>query len=275
MPASATARVDLRAHFGLQSLPLTREIPIDRRMALPTHEAAIDALRATVEDRMSAALVAPAGTGKSVVLRALAEALPDARYRVHYLHVTSLSKRDFCRYLATAIGAPPAGHTGALVSAVQHRATALLDADAVRPVLLLDEAHDMRPDVLGMLRLLTNFELDSRLVLSIVLAGQPPLRDLLRRDELVDVRGRLAHVATLRTLTRDESRAYVAHRLAAAGATGELFDAAALDAVYEVAQGNLRALDTIALKALYQAAADGVRVCGVEHVIAARALIAA
>jgi type II secretory pathway predicted ATPase ExeA len=272
---SGPTRIDVRAHFGLQSLPLTRELPINRRMPIPQHEAAIDALRATVEDRMSAALIAPAGTGKSVVLRALADALPDARYRVHYLHVTSLSKRDFCRYLAAAIGAPPAGHTGALVAAIQQRATTLADADAIRPVLVLDESHDMRPDVLGMLRLLTNFEIDSRLVLSIILAGQPPLRALLRRDELAAVRGRLAHVATLRTLTREESRAYVAHRLAVAGATSELFDTGALDAVYEVAQGNLRALDTIALKALYQAAGEGSSVCGVEHVIAARALIAA
>lgn len=272
---STSPRIDLRAHFGLQSLPLTRELPIDRRMPIPTHETALDALRATVEDRMSAALIAPAGTGKSVILRALAAALPEARYRVHYLHVTALSKRDFCRHLATAIGAPPAGHTGALVAAIQQRAIALADADAVRPVLLVDEAHEMRPDVLGLLRLLTNFEIDSRLVLSIVLAGQPPLRTLLRRDELSAVRGRLAHVASLRSLTRDESCRYVTHRLAVAGATGELFDTAALDAVYEVAQGNLRALDTIALKALYQAAADGAEVCGLDHVIAARALIAA
>lgn len=273
MLASPSTRIDLRAHFGLQSLPLTRELPIDHRMAIPTHETAINALRATVEDRMSAALIAPAGTGKSVVLRALSDVLPEARYRVHYLHVTSLSKRDFCRYLATAIGAPPAGHTGALVSAIQQRATTLADADAVRPVLILDEAHDMRPDVLGLLRLLTNFEIDSRLVLSIVLAGQSPLRELLRRDDLAAVRGRLAHIATLRTLTRDESRNYVTHRLAVAGATRELFDAAALDALYEVAQGNLRALDTIALKALYQAAREDAAVCGVPHVIAARALI--
>jgi len=269
------ARVDLRAHFGLHSLPLTRELPIDRRMPFPQLEATVQALRAAVEERMSAALIAPAGTGKSVALRALAALLPESRYHVHYLHVTSLSKRDFCRYLATAIGAPPAGHTGALVAAIQQRATTLADADAVRSVLLLDEAHELRPDVLGLLRLLTNFEIDSRLVLSIILAGQPPLRTLLRRDELADVRGRLAQIATLRTLSREESHAYLAHRLAVAGATAELFDRAALDAVYEVAQGNLRALDTIGLRALYLAADGGAAVCGVEHVTAARTQITA
>jgi general secretion pathway protein A len=53
--------------------------------------------------------------------------------------------------------------------------------DGVRPVLVLDEAHDLRPDVLDMLRILTNFEMDSRLVVSVLIAGQTPLRDMLRR----------------------------------------------------------------------------------------------
>ena len=37
---------------------------------------------------------------------------------------------------------------------------------------MLDEAHDIRPDVLGILRVLTNFKWDSRLVVSFVLANQ-------------------------------------------------------------------------------------------------------
>jgi type II secretory pathway predicted ATPase ExeA len=45
-----------------------------------------------------------------------------------------------------------------------------------RPVLVLDESHELSPDVLGMLCILTNFDMDSRLVLSLVIAGQTPLR---------------------------------------------------------------------------------------------------
>lgn len=272
---SSPTRVDLRAHFGLHANPLTREFPIDRRMPLAPTEQAVEALRAVVEDRMSAALIAPAGTGKSVVLRALIDSLPEARYRVHYLHVNSLSKRDFCRYLATAIGTAPAGHTGALIAAIQSRASALSETNALRPVIVLDEAHEMRPEVLGLLRLLTNFEIDSRLILSIVLAGQSSLRELLRRQDLEAVRGRLAHLVTLRTLSREESRAYVEHRLMIAGATTALFDDAAHDALFEVAQGNLRALNTVARGALHEAAAEGATICGTEHVVRARARIVA
>ncbi|MBI2375834.1 MAG: AAA family ATPase [Deltaproteobacteria bacterium] len=50
-------------------------------------------------------------------------------------------------------------------------------------VLILDKAHDLRRDALSMLRVITNFKMDSQLVLSFVLAGQPALRDLLTRDD--------------------------------------------------------------------------------------------
>ena len=101
---------------------------------------------------------------------------------------------------------------------LQDRFRQTSDTDGLRPVLILDEAQDLRPDTLAMLKVLTNFDMDSRLVLSIVLAGQPKLRDLLRLDDLEDVARRLAHYATLRTLTRDEIGRYIEHRCTIAGA---------------------------------------------------------
>jgi len=124
----------------------------------------------------------------------------------------------------------------------------------------LDEAHDLRPDVLDILRLLTNFNMDSQLVISIILAGQMPLRELLRRDAHEAVTRRLAHVATLRLLSPEESAKYIAHRCAIAGAPNLPFDPAALSALYEIARGNLRATDQLAYKALQLAHDSGTSV---------------
>ncbi len=264
------ARPDIHALYGLHTTPFTREVNTSARFAQPEHEAVVARLRRAVDERLSAAIIAPAGTGKSVILRALIDELPEARYRVHYIHVVSLSKRDFSRHLAHAIGAKASGHAGALVGAVQGQAYLLSTQDALRPVIIIDEAHDFRPEVLALLRLLTNFEVDSKLVISIILAGQPPLRALLRRDDMTAVRGRLSYVGTLRTLTREESHDYIRYRSELAGAPKPLFDQRALDALYEVAQGNLRALNAIALSSLYAAAEQGAEVCGTEHVIRAR-----
>jgi general secretion pathway protein A len=207
---------------------------------------------------MSAALIAPSGSGKTLLLRSLKESLPEARYRVHDVKVTDLSKRDMCREIATVCALPPVGTYPSLLRSLQQRFAAQLDDEGLRPVLILDEAQDMRPEVLATLRILTNFDLDSRLVLSIILAGDPRLQNLLERHELEPVRRRLAHVATLPLLARDQTRAYLEHRLRLAGAENNVFLDEAKDAVFEITRGNLRAIDHLCFKSL-ELAAQGER----------------
>lgn len=242
--------MDLRARFKFQATPFTREIEVDRLFVLPMYTEAVTAVVRAVEGRGSCAVIAPAGSGKTVLGRTVAARLPEARYRTRYTKMTDLSKRDLCREIAFAMGVRPAGSYNFLVRAIQEAAVTDIDNDAVRPVLILDEAHELRPDVLGMLRALTNFSMDSRLVLSLVLIGQPALGALLRRPEHEDVARRLVHYAVLGPLSREEVQQYVAHRCTVAGAVDMPFDASSLDAIFEVGRGNLRATDVLALKSL-------------------------
>jgi len=264
---------DLRSRFGFHATPFTREIPVKDRFRLPEFDEAIEAMLATLEVRMSCALIAPAGTGKTSVLRAVLASLPEARYRTHYVKVTGLSKRDMCREIAQAVGLPPAGSYPSLVRKLQDRFSETSDTDGLRPVLIFDEAQDLRPDTLAMLKVLTNFDMDSRLVLSLVLAGQPRLRDLLRRDDLEDVARRLAHYATLRTLTRDEINKYIEHRCTIAGAASVPFDSGAIDALFEIGRGNLRATDQLARKTLEVAHQHDCDACAAAEVAHARKLL--
>ena len=264
---------DLRSRFGFHCLPFTREIPVEDRFMHELYERPLKHLFGTLDKRMSAALIAPAGTGKTMLLRALMARLPHARYRVHYVKVTDLSKRDLCREIATAMGLQPAGSYPLLVRRLQERLVDDLDADGVRPAIFLDDSHGIRAEVLGILRILTNFEMDSRLVVSFVLAGQPPLTRLLRDERLVDVAHRLAHCATLRPLSRPETGAYIEHRCRVAGATATPFDGGAVEALYEIGRGNPRATDHLALQAVELAhEADGDTV-DAEHITAARHLL--
>jgi general secretion pathway protein A len=252
--------IDLRACFGLRSIPFTREIRPEDHLDLPFFE----------EARMSCALIAPAGTGKTQLLRRLKVDLPEARYRTTYVKVTGLSKRDMCREIAAACGTSPAGSYPILVRKLQERFDSTSAQDGLRPVLILDEGHDFRPDVLSMLRILTNFDMDSRLVLSVVLAGQGALRTMLARDDQEALARRIVHYSQLRLLTREELGQYVAHRCALAGAAKALFDDRAIDALFEMGRGNLRATDALAYKALEHAAIAKQPAVAVPHLVAAR-----
>ena len=189
---------------------------------------------------------------------------------VRYVKVTELSKRDLCKEVAAACGLAPAGTYPALVRKLQESFCAEYATDGLRPVLLLDEAHDLRTSSLAMLRLLTNFEMDSRLVLSVILAGQPPLRQMLTRAETHALAQRLVHVATLRLLSRDEVHAYVLHRCCTAGATTDVFDAEAHEALFEISSGNLRAVDHLAIKSIESCARAGAGAVSAKNIIEAR-----
>jgi general secretion pathway protein A len=262
--------MDMLAHYGLRKIPFTQELQPDEHLPLPHFDQALADLKKTVEKRMCAALIAPSGTGKTGVLRLLRHELPEARYHVRYVKVTSLSKRDLCREITAACGMQPAGNYPNLVRRLQEYWELASQTDGVRNVLILDEAHDMRPEVLAILRILTNFEMDSRLVLSVVVAGQPILKATLKKDQLEDVAHRIAAYATLRLLSRDETIKYVEHRCTVAGASAVPFDAGALEAIYEMSRGNMRVIDHLALESLESAADADAHTVASGHVIAAR-----
>jgi general secretion pathway protein A len=239
--------------FRFKVAPFTREIRTEHRLKVAHVEEQVEALLRTVEQRQSAVLVAPAGCGKTLALRALRAQLPEARYRTAYVKLANLGVRDMCREVAIALGVPPAGHYPGLVRAVEERLRAGYIDNGVRQVIVFDDAHDLRPEVLRLMRLLTNFEMDSRLVVSVILAGQAPLRKLLMQDDLEDIRQRLDHCGELTMLTREETRSYIDHRSTIAGAPHVPFEPQAVEAIHEIARGNMRAIDKLALASLAEA----------------------
>ena len=103
--------------LGFRKTPFTRELTVRERFPLDPQAQVAAALTEAVQERMSAALIAPAGTGKTVALRMLVAALPEKRFQVHYVKVTGLSKRDLCKEIAVACGLSPTGIYPALVCA--------------------------------------------------------------------------------------------------------------------------------------------------------------
>ena len=121
-----------------------------------------------------------------------------------------------------------------------------------------------------MLRLLTNFEMDSKLIISFILAGQPGLLRTLERNEMADIAQRMAYCGTMRLLSREETTNYLAHRLRLVGSKGELFAREAVEAIFDMSRGNLRAIDFIALRSLQVAADADCKMVEASHIVTAR-----
>jgi type II secretory pathway predicted ATPase ExeA len=146
------------------------------------------------------------GTGKSVALRVLAarlERLPDLT--VAALTHPSANLADFYRELGDLFAVDLKPHNRWMgFKALRNRWLAHPDASLMRPALLIDEAQELAPAVLKELRLLASSQFDSRTLLSVVLAGDQRLTELLRRDDLLPLGSRIRARMTLEHASRDD-----------------------------------------------------------------------
>ncbi|MEE9296508.1 MAG: AAA family ATPase [Phycisphaerae bacterium] len=118
---------------------------------------------------------------------------------------------------------------------------------AVRPaVLIVDDAHFLSLGTLELLRLLNNIETQDAKLLQIILIGQPELTGSLNHPKLRHLRQRCFRACNLSPLDRQQTEGYIRHRLKAAGAEEpDLFDAPAIDVVYQVSRGIVRVINTV------------------------------
>jgi hypothetical protein len=118
-------------------------------------------------------------------------------------------------------------------------------------VLVVDEAQSLPLELLEEIRLLANIETDDEKLLSVILAGQPELADRLNAQSLRQLKQRGALRCQLSPLTLQESCAYVAGRVRAAGGVGaQVFTREAVTLMHERAKGIPRTLNVIADNAL-------------------------
>lgn len=250
MTERETVKLD-RWHFT--KTPFSRELRIENQVGFDFLSQAKETLMATISECQSGALVGPAGCGKTVLLRSILHDLPEARFKCTYVKLAELAPRDVCRKIATGLGLSPTGSLPALLQSIEEALKEGFFNRAVRPVILLDDVHELKRPAFKLIRLLTNFEMDSRLVVSFVLVGQPPLKKVLLTPELEDVHQRLVSCVELRLLSREETREYVDHRVREAGSSMSVFSPDAIEALYEISRGNMRALDRLARASLRQA----------------------
>ena len=112
------------------------------------------------------------------------------------------------------------------------------------------------PELLEQVRLLTNLETAKQKLLQIILIGQPELREVLDRSEMRQIAQRITGRYHLEPLRKDDTRAYVNHRLRVAGAQSDIFTNSAISALYKHSRGIPRLINVIADRALLAAYAQ-------------------
>jgi type II secretory pathway predicted ATPase ExeA len=245
------------AFFGLRDKPF-RKTPDPRYLFLnDAYEEALERLFFAVEEVDLALLTGEVGCGKTLLTRALIDRLGD-RYEVGMILNPRLSPREFLRTVAMELGvAEPRAHTSDLLDQLHARLLELDEAGRTG-LLVVDEAHLIpgKP-TFEEIRLLTNFQMDDRNLIAIVLVGQPELRERLKHRAYRALTQRIGAEFHLTPLSADDSVAYVRHRLSVAGATRPVLSEPAIRRLHAASGGIPRVLNHLATQALLEGMARG------------------
>ena len=243
------------ALYGLKWNPFTPNVPTEALHVTPRMESFCWRVQQLAGDGGFALVTGAPGCGKSATLRILAASLATQRdVSVGVISRPQANIADFYREMGELFGVELRPHNrfaGAKI--LRQRWQAHIQSTLRRPVLVIDEAQEMQTAVLAELRLLASTDLDSNILLTVVLAGDGRLAERLRSDEFLPLASRVRVRLPIERATPQDLQACLGHALRQAGAP-TLMTAEVIAAICDHAQGNPRALMIMAAELLEAAA---------------------
>jgi general secretion pathway protein A len=196
-------------------------------------------------------LIGEVGTGKTTVLRTLLSQLNEESYKSALIFNPCLTGVELLHSINHEFGLNSVSeHTNELLEEL-NRFLLKENAQGNTVVLIIDEAQNLSPEILEQLRLISNLETEDDKLIQIVLAGQPELSTLLNLPELRQLNQRIAVRYRLRSMSIEETRAYIRHRMVVAGETGGVFfSSSALRLIHIYSGGLPRVINILCDRAL-------------------------
>ena len=244
-----------QSFYGFREMPFNIT-PDPRFLYLsPTHQEALQHLKYGVSERKGfIVLVGEVGCGKTTLCRRFLNELDPARFDTALILNPRVTETQMLKAILTELGETKLGRSQNDLVAQMNRVLLERIEKGRDIVLIIDEAQNLKFEVLEQIRLLSNLETDKQKLLQIVLMGQPELKEVLAREELRQLRQRILVHYELHPLSANDMAHYIQHRLSLAGANGRpSFTKWALRAIHRGSKGIPRLVNNLCDKAILSA----------------------
>jgi len=203
-------------------------------------------------------LTGEVGTGKTTICRCLLEQIPENVDLALVLN-PKVTVIELIETVCDELGVSYDANGVSVKSLTDVLNRYLLDAYARgrHTVLIIDEAQNLSTEVLEEIRLLTNLETATHKLLQIILIGQPELRTLLAREDMRQLAQRVTARYHLEPISREETSAYIKHRLQICGSTQAVFNKRAVDKIQQLSGGIPRLINVLCDRAMLGAYVEG------------------
>ena len=241
-------------HFGLRELPF-RNTPDPRFVFWSrSHEQAFHMILYALEERELVMLTGEIGTGKTTIIRAVADHLEDdAAYQLIVMVYPRITPYQMLKTIASSLGVPLRRSRNDLLESIADELVERFTNEQ-HIGLVMDESHLLPgKKIYDEIRLLNNLQLDEGNLLSLILVGQPELIQRLRHPTYRAFRQRISMHLQLLPLDEEETIAYLHHRWVVAGGENFPFSEGAVQQIHRLSRGIPRVINQLAHLSLMEA----------------------
>ena len=201
------------------------------------------------------------GTGKTFLLHTLIKKLDEKTHAVFIVN-SALNSFEILQYASRELKLEITSQSKVelLLNLKEFLLTHAMANEKV--ILIVDEAQNLSVEVLEDIRLLTNFEKDTKKLIQIILCGQVQLEEKLKLPELIQLGQRVGFSCRLIPLNYEETKGYIENRLSFAGVTESIFTSKAIKEIYVLSKGIPRVINIICDLALLLGFIDETREIG-------------
>ena len=236
-------------YYGLGGDPFRKGNPGHKPFLSQDHKEAVGMLDQAKLSRELTVLTAAPGMGKSYALHTFCRKLDAKKYETHYLCLSTVTVPEFYREICRTFGLDVRYGRSTMYRAFKDRIDTL-NRNHYCPILIIDEAQELRSDVLRELKSLLNFKMDTENAFLLVLAGEPSLNTTLRKGIYDSLYQRVRFHYNFHGLSPEETEAYVRDKIIQSGGSDTIITPAGMEAVIGTGRGTPRIIDQIMSYAL-------------------------
>lgn len=239
------------SYYGIEENVFSKEVGSEIRYESKDFKNVVSRLNYLKEIKGIGLITGSPGLGKTYTLRCFVDSLNKDLYKVIYISPTNLGKFEFfgniARQLNIDIGAC---YKDELYENIQKEIKRLVNEQRVQVIIIVDDAQYLNLKIIKDLKILFDFQMDSKDYTSIILCGHENLRKELSKIEYETIRQRVVINYKYEGFTREEVKEYIETRIELSNQKSEIFDSNALNALYNASKGNPRRLNSLIVNCL-------------------------